>query len=707
MPTVPVIDQTAMGGAPFASPGVASVRNAAPEQQQQFGAVTQAAGSVATKLGSTIGDALAAQVDDARTKQAETAALSQTNDVLSNANNGYLHKLGQTAIDNAEPAKQAVVKSFQGQLDGLSNPLQKHMFQMVMNQHLLSVGKQIDDHHFQQASQYSGEAAVSRSNSYAVSASNAAASYGQTDVDGKPTGDFDKNLKVAEQETLNAAQIMKGAPAGSDVANEALLNLHTQVGTATLVQMMDSRAPFSKIQSVYDDMKAKGMLDLRAMNTLGKMVKTYSEQESTRTAVNQSLSDAYRNSHGQPTTSTGTPDYQFPIKGATFTAQPYNPEVGGVEVSVGKGTGIQAPADGKVTQAGKDEAGNFSVKIQHADGSVTAFSGLNASNVKVGDTVQRGEDIATSGGQDGKSAVVWSLADKNGNAVDPSKAGLAPVDLTKITDEKVLGEALTSLRTKVTDPYLQQQATSEMESIVRHNQQMSNAAATQVFKSASDSFYNGGMNWRSIPPSVFNQLTGEQRQHFKDTQTEEVLKNYHQGQAFKEMDETDLVSYFTQNPDMLTSANVDAARPQLANSTFLSLMGKAQNLATNPKGVVEAQAVNERIKYFAGHAGVNVAPKTPADKQIYSDLNFRVQQDIDQIKTQNHGKATADQVDKAIQQELIQRTTSKPSAWFNWTGMGSPTTSSTMPRGATQTVKGSDNKMHYLDRNGQDLGIVP
>jgi len=706
MLNVPVVDQTASSAPQYTAPGVAPVRNEAPQQQANMGATLQQSGEQAMRTGATIGDRLNEQVDDARTKQAEAAALGGAQTVLTDPSTGYLNTRGQNAIDQYAPAKQAVVKGFQDQLDGLSNPIQKQMFQQVMNQHLLSIGQQMSSHNFQQTTQYSGEAAINRATTYATTAAAAASSYGQTDADGTPTGDFAKNLKVAEQETLNGVQIMKGAPAGSDVANAALLNLHTQVGTAALQSMMDNRAPYSKVQSTFDDMKGKGWLDLRVMDTLGKMVKTYSEQEITRTAINQNLTDAVRSSQGQPTSSTGTPDYQFPIKGATVTAHPYDQDAGGITVSVPSGTQIQAPAAGKVTQAGKDAEDNFAVSIQHADGSVTSLSGLTASNVKVGAKVEAGENVATSGSIGNNPSVLWSLADKNGNKVDPTKAGLPPVDLTKVTDEKVLNTALNGLRSQITDPYLQQQATSEMESIVRHNQQMQNAAQTQIFKAAGDAFYGAGMNWRAIPPATFNQLTPEHQQKFKDEQTDHVLRQYSQGQAFKTMSEVDAVSDFIANPDMITTDNVEAARPNLSNSTYLEMMRKAQELQTNPKGVLEAQAVNERVKYYAGHAGVNIEPKKPEDKQTLIDLNYRVQQSIDQIKSQNHGKATADQVDKAIQQELIRRTTTKPSTLFSWTGFGSPTTTTTMPLGAVKTARGSDGKDHYLDRNNQDMGVA-
>jgi murein DD-endopeptidase MepM/ murein hydrolase activator NlpD len=593
---VPSATTSPLGVNPVSAGAVDPMRNAAPGQEQQAGADVQKLGEVTNDIGERIQN----QLDNAMAKQAETGFLKNVMNITSGdgtaANPGYLNLRGQAAIDGYQDAATAIAKAKQDGAAGLSDAFQKSMYNRVASQHLLSFGREMADHRFQQTAQYSGEAAINRANTYATSAANSSASYGQTDADGNPTGDFQKNLQVAEQETLNGVQIMKGAPAGSDVANAALLNLHTQVGTGTLVQMMDARTPYSKVQSVYDDMKAKGFLDDRATDLLGKMVKAYSEQESTRTAVSQNLSDAVRASQGQPTTSTGTPDYQFPIKGATVTAQGYDPDAGGVTVNIPQGSSIQAPADGKVTQVGRDADDNFTMKIEHPDGSVTSFSGLSSANVKMGDQVERGESLATSGTADGKTpSVLWSLTNAAGQNVDPTKAGLGPVDLTKITDEKVLGAALDSMRKQVTDPFLQQQATTEMESIVRHNQQMATAGQTQLFKQASDAFYSGGMSWRSIPPSVFAQLPPERQQQFKDLQTEQVMKAYDQGQRFKEMGEGGIVAGFLKNPATLTTANVDAAQSQLSHSTYQSLLEKAMVLQNRPDKVRAVELDNDQL----------------------------------------------------------------------------------------------------------------
>jgi murein DD-endopeptidase MepM/ murein hydrolase activator NlpD len=708
---VPSATVQQIGISPLSASGVQPMQNRAPEQMQQAGEASQRLGTQTVDIGERIQN----QLDDAMAKQAETGFLQQAMTIANGDGKddpGYLNLKGQAAIDGLPTAQESLAKAKQAGLDGLSNDFQKAMYSRVANQHLLSFGTQFVDHHFQQGSQYYTEASANRATAYATNASMSASSYGQTNADGAPTGDFFKNVQVAEQETLSATQRSKGAPPGSEIANQALLNLHTQIGTGALSQMMDARLPYTKVESVFNDMKSKGWLDIRAMDSLGKMVSKYSEQEMTRTAINSSLSDAVRKSQGQPTISVGTPDYQFPIDGATATSSSYDPEEGNLTVMIPTGSSIKSPAAGKVTQVGRDEDDNLMLKIEHADGSVTAFAGLNSANVKVGDSVTGGEDVATSGAVDNKASVLWSLTDSKGVKVNPTTVGLAPVDLTKVTDENVLSDALDRVRKQITDPVLQQQATSEMEGMVRHNQQMANAAKTQLFQSATNAFYSNGMQWRNIPPTVFNQLPPEQQQHFKDLQTSEVLKNFEQGQQFKNMSETGLIANFIENPDTLTPDNVNAVRSQLSNSSYLTFLGRAESLKNNPKGVEEASGINTRMDYYARQNGMVIGGKmTQTQKDDLTNLKMRITEGIDALKTQNHGKATSEQVDKLIQQQFVQHTLSIPrSPWNPIAILGSPNSTQKkftfqMPAGATHVAPGSDGKLHYTDGT-RDLGAV-
>jgi hypothetical protein len=244
---------------------------------------------------------------------------------------------------------------------------------------------------------------------------------------------------------------------------------------------------------------------------------------------------------------------------------------------------------------------------------------------------------------------------------------------------------------------------------------MQTAAGTQVFKQASDAFYKAGMNWRSIPASVAGQLTPEQLQHFKDEQTDHVLRQYSQGQTFKTMGETDILQGFYAHPETLTQDAVDAAAPNLSRSSYLSLTERATALAASPKNVVEATGISDRVKFFANQAGIKDSDdkgQTAADKQNYTALIYKINNDIDQVKAQNHGKATSDQVDKVIQQELIQRTINLPRSPYSPLRVlgisdtyANPKFNFQMPPGATSIVPGSDGQLHYTDGK-KDLGVA-
>lgn len=725
---VPSVTTAPIGVSPMSAQPVQPMQNRAPEQQMQSGQVVQKLGEEVNN----IGERIQYQLDDSMTKQAETAFLQQAQTIAygdGKENPGYLHTIGQDAIDALPDAQKALADAKQKGLEGLANPFQKAMYSRVANQHLSTFGMQFTDHHFQQQTQYSAENSVARAQTNAGQAGNSYASYGQVDAAGVPAGDFATYTAVAEMETLNAVHTKFGVPIGtvkepgSPKAVEALQNIHTQIAIGTLTNMMnlpqDQRPSYARIQQVYGDMEAKDWLTPEAKRQLGPMVKSYADGEQIRVVNTAALTDAQRAKDGQPASPAGTPsEYSAtPIKGATVTSSGYDPERGSVIISVPTGSQVQVPAGGKVTQAGVDDAGNYALKIQHPNGSVTTFTGLQSANVKVGDQVLGGDNVATSGVplDTGKPSVSWSLTDAKGQPANPTTAGAAPVDLNKITDETVLQNALTAMRKQITDPKLQDEAARQMESTVRHNQSMDNAAKLQTYQQASEAFYSGGMNWRNINPTLFHQLTAEQQEHFKDLQTSEIIKRYDQQQKFKELNgETDVVGAFLTNPETLTVDNVKAKRSEMSDSTYLSMLGKAEALENNPKGVIEASAVATRTDYFAEHNGIpttGVLSKTQRETLV--DLRKRIADDVEAIKSQNHGKATGDQVDHIIQQEVLQKTLQVPRSTYSPLRLFSPsyekqTRRFEIPQGTTQIVPDkADGKNYFVDAQGNKLGVVP
>jgi hypothetical protein len=179
-----------------------------------------------------------------------------------------------------------------------------------------------------------------------------------------------------------------------------------------------------------------------------------------------------------------------------------------------------------------------------------------------------------------------------------------------------------------------------------------------------------------------------------------------------EAQETDLNTWykFVTQPESLTLANVNEAfnKGLLTKGDFKNFTEAAVRMQNKPDYVQEAGGVSERINYFAGAAGLPVydgQPKSPEQKQQIGVLHYKVQNEIDRIKAQNHGKITSEQVDQVIKRELTQQTLTKPGWFWNTTvkkyGFE-------LPQGAAGQVRNKvDGKMHWTDATGKiDLGVA-
>jgi murein DD-endopeptidase MepM/ murein hydrolase activator NlpD len=128
----------------------------------------------------------------------------------------------------------------------------------------------------------------------------------------------------------------------------------------------------------------------------------------------------------------------LPVKNAKLTSiygGRINPVTGqyqdkhnGVDLAVPSGTPILAVNSGTVSYAGQPNniSGN-TVRVKHDDGTSSGYAHLSAFNVKAGDKVVRGQQIALSGGERGAPGAGAStgphlhlvMYDKNGKDVDP------------------------------------------------------------------------------------------------------------------------------------------------------------------------------------------------------------------------------------------------------------------------------------------------
>lgn len=75
---------------------------------------------------------------------------------------------------------------------------------------------------------------------------------------------------------------------------------------------------------------------------------------------------------------------------------PFAPGHRGIDVGAGQGTAVRASAAGVVRFAGV-VAGNRTVTVEHADGTLTSYSYLAASVVRAGAPVARGDPLGTVG----------------------------------------------------------------------------------------------------------------------------------------------------------------------------------------------------------------------------------------------------------------------------------------------------------------------
>lgn len=663
MPTVPVVDQTAMPGAQYTATRVQPMENYAPQQQVTAGQAAQGFGEMVMKTGQTIGDALAAQVDDAATKQAEISSLQKVNDLL-HGEKGYYNLRGQEAIDAYASTKQAVVKAFHDNLESLTNPIQKQMFQQVMQQHLLSIGSQMDQHNSQATRDCAGKAAADRSNIYSQSAAGAYSSYWDHDQNGKATGDFTRNLGIAEKEALTAAQLLEGFPPGSATANNYLLRAHMQIAAGVVSNMLASHAPPARVREIYEDMKSKGWMQDGSdfQLNLGEKVKSYADDEEARLKGHEALSDAARAAAKQPTSSTGTPDYSTPFTGVTATTTSYSPEAGGVLVTLPNRSDVNAPASGKIVQEGMDDEGHLSVKVQHPDGSVTTLAGLSSSAVRLGDEVQGGQRLGSSGALDGGNSgggVMWSLKDKNGNAVDPLKAGLPAVDINSITDEGQLQDAVKLLRSRITDQNVQDKAVNEVVNRVRFNQANADALSAQRYRQASDSFYQGGQKVSAIPPDLFYSLTPTQQSGLRELEKQHTSQVYENNQRLKTMDQVSQLTHFTKNPAQLTQDNVDQAYANghlsYENYSTLSAQIKQNNINAQvlANGQVDQKQLTELL--YQNQLGYLADPHNKKDKMLLLALTQAVSREIGGTQAKLGRTLTQEESAKAIRDVIVDK----------------------------------------------------
>ncbi len=102
-----------------------------------------------------------------------------------------------------------------------------------------------------------------------------------------------------------------------------------------------------------------------------------------------------------------------------FNGLPRNPHAG-LDVAVGTGVPVKAPADGVVANTGDYFFNGNTVFIDHGQGVITAYMHLSRIDVRAGQPVQKGEQLGAAGatGRATGAHLHWAVI-LNGTPVDP------------------------------------------------------------------------------------------------------------------------------------------------------------------------------------------------------------------------------------------------------------------------------------------------
>ncbi len=589
------------------SPDVQPMRNQMPDELGEFANALGNFGTTAIQIGNTIGDRVQETMDDAATKAAENQFLQSSFQTLAT----YKQTQGINAVQQFEPAAQAISKARDDAAKTLTNPVQQRMFGQLSNEHLLTFGQQMADHQATQQVEYGKEQSNARAD---LQFGMAQAAYLHGDMAG-----YARYRAAATAEAGNLAGLNGLAP-DSDAA-QAMLNQKQGQMVQGIVAGLHDRNAIAEEEQFFND--ESGNLDMRTREMIGNMVHQDVRQRAAITDGKNAILAA-KGLGGGPG------DLQPPIPAATITT---TDGIDGIDIHAAPGTNVHAPESGTVSKVWTDPQLGNSAQISLPNGYTATFNGLAAINYKEGQKITQGQVLGQTGTDDaGQGVMHYGMTDGDGAAIDPRQAASAPFDPRSFSSPNDEEAAVNWINSNISDPEEQRSAERYVRGIANMNRQIDNQEHSAALKQATDYSLQNNGSLQGLPASVMSQLTPEDVDGFN--------------QQAKAKNDVNLLASWIENPQSMT---VDAVRQayaqgRLSDQGYLTSLRQAQSLqggdtsSTDPNKVRAVTVDHDQLTdILAVNQLPNLAePKTPADKLARVELETAVKQEIDAQQQQGN-----------------------------------------------------------------------
>jgi len=188
--TIPTQELAASQMNQYSAPGIEPVQDVTSKNIQDLGKTQVAAGITMIKIQD--------EMDDAAAKAADVKFVTQTQQILTNPDNGYLFTNGVNAKDAYLPTAEAIAKVKEEAGANLTNNTQKMLFESTAAKHMMTYQTQMNQHAVKQVQNYALKEADARATTYAGLAAN---TFG--------TKEFDVYKNTALNEVDAAADLLK------------------------------------------------------------------------------------------------------------------------------------------------------------------------------------------------------------------------------------------------------------------------------------------------------------------------------------------------------------------------------------------------------------------------------------------------------------------------------------------------------------------